>query len=249
MLRRGCVPSRGGASGRGRDAASTSPSPDRSTPLYIENLTNLVKTLQEKLDKQSQDIDEAVERKLEEERSKVQHQVATQINKNLDILDQNKKEEKFKYKASASAIARIVEIRSKAREAVAEGERDFEDFGETKTGEALQEILDILERQEGFIRLAESSKHGYRLVDKLQEKAKTYPHFSDPDLVKRIQEAEKDLDKEDEKVKKSARRRSRSRSGSRTRSRSRTRKAKKGSSPSRKGYGFSCYWCGRPGHS
>ena len=167
----------------------------------------------------------------------------------MDKLDQHKKEEKFKYKASASAIARIVEIRSKAREAVAEGERDFEDFGETKTGEALQEILDILERQEGFIRLAESSKHGYRLVDKLQEKAKTYPHFNDPDVVKRIQEAEKELDKEDEKTKKNTWGRSRSRSGSRTRSRSRTRKAKKGSSPSRKGYGFSCYWCGRPGHS
>ena len=61
----------------------------------------------------------------------------------------------------------------KLRVALAKGERDFDLFYDTKTGKAIQEALDILERQEGLIRLAENSKNGYKL-DKLKEKTTSY---------------------------------------------------------------------------
>ena len=217
-------------------------------------MTTLVKELQENLDSTKEEFNQSVNKRIEEGNSKIQHKVVTQINDNFEKLEQTKCEEKFKFKASGAAIARIVEIRVKLREAGAEGERDFEDFWDTATGKILADTLEVLDRQEGLIRLAESSKHGYKVVDKLQEDNKSYSYISDPELVKKVKAAEKELDKEDEVSKKfgsSSRRHYRSRSGSRSRSRSPTRREKKGSSPrrSRGGYGFECYWCGKQGHS
>lgn len=129
----------------------------------------------------------------------------------------------------------------KLRVALAKGERDFDLFYDTKTGKAIQEALDILERQEGLIRLAENSKHGYKLVDKLKEKTTSYSYLHDPELVKRIKLAEKDLDKEYEA---SASKKSFGgglSGGARNRSRL---------SPTRgRGFGFKCYWSQVPGHS
>ena len=97
----------------------------------LGNLTNLVKDLQERLDNQKEEFRETVNKKIEEENVKIQHKVVTQLNNNLDKFEQTKSEEKFKFKASGVAIARIVEVRGKIRAAGAEGERDFEDFWQT----------------------------------------------------------------------------------------------------------------------
>ena len=101
------------------------------------------------------------------------------------------------FKASAAAMERIVEVRKKIRIAITEGERDFVDFLDTKTGEALREALEILDRHEGFTRLAESSKHGYKLLDRLEENKNMYDILKDPELVKRAIAAEKELDEEE----------------------------------------------------
>ena len=114
----------------------------------------------------------------------------------MDKFDQTKSEENFKFKVSGAAISRIVEVCGKLQVALAEGHRDLDDFSETNTGKAIQEALDILDRQEGLIRLAETSKHGYKLVDKLKEDSTGYSYLTDPELVKRIKIAEKDLEKE-----------------------------------------------------
>ena len=106
------------------------------------------------------------------------------------------------------------------REAVTEGERDFEDFHETKTGKVLLETLDLLDEQEGLIRFAESSKFGFRVLDKIhEEKPQVSSLIKDQNLLDRLKESERRLEKEDKATeKREPRRRNRSRSRSRSRS-------------------------------
>ena len=262
-LRRGIRPTRGAGYGGNRaegdksaddsDNAETNAGVNSVIAESLGNLTKLVTDLQERVERQSGDIKESVKKDIEEETSKINHKVTTQINNNLDKFDQSKSEEKFKFKASGAAISRIVEVRGKLRVALAEGDRDFDAFSETKTGKAIQEALDILDRQEGLIRLAENSKHGYKLVDKLKEDSTGYSYLNDPELVKRIKAAEKDLEKEYEANSKKSyggRWQSGARNRSRSRSRSPARREKKSASPPRgRGFGFQCYWCGGQGHS
>ena len=105
------------------------------------------------------------------------------------------------------------------REAVTEGDRDFEDFDETKTGKVLLETLELLDEQEGLIRFAESSKFGFRVLDKVhEEKPQVSSLIKDQNLLDRLKESERKLEKEDEATVRVQRRKYRSRSGSRSRS-------------------------------
>jgi hypothetical protein len=210
-------------------------------------LTRLVTDLQERVESQDRNFRDTLKTKLDEERAVTHYKLSTEINDKVGQIESTKTDEKFKFKASGSAIGRITEVRALARVAIVEGERDFQDFGATKTGKALVDILGVLDRQEGLIRLAENSKHGYKIVDKVQETSSTYAYLKDPELIKKIKAAEKDLDNEAGKAPFRGRKRSRSRS--RSRSHSRTRSTKKKGSPARKRGSFECYWCSRQGHS
>ena len=257
-LLRGLRPTRGvGAAVGGGDGAAAGGGGDGNNLIAesLGNLTKLVTDLQDKFEKQTVENEESFNRKIEEENSKITHKVTTQINNNLEKFDQTKSEEKFKFKVSGAAISRIVEVRVKLRVALAEGDRDFEDFADTKTGKSIKEALDILDRQEGLFRLAETNKHRYKLVDKITEDSTTYSYLSDPELVKKIKAAEKDLDKGYETGgKKTYGGRWTGSGGARFRSRSRSRsparREKKGASPPRgRGFGFECHWCHQQGHS
>ena len=205
-------------------------------------MTKLVTDLQGQVEKQQEEIKESVGKKLEEEKAKIQHKVNTELNENLEKLDKTKTEEKFKFKASGAAIGRIAEIRPLVRAALTEGSADFVDFETSRTHELLSEILKTLDKQEGLVRLAERSRHGYRLVDKIQEEDRSGGYLTDPDLLRKIKLAEKELDKDEEGEKREV-----ARARKRGRSRSPAREEKK--SPARRRDGFQCHWCGGQGHS
>ena len=235
-LRRGLVPSRGarGQLHQGHlqprvDTAEEDLNVQRDE--RITNLTSLCESLQEKLQSAEEKFNSAEERfdekleearkaareKVEEENSRLKYKLDQKINDNLAHFEDSK-DEKFKYKASAASIKRINLLRSKLREAVTEGERDFEDFSDTKTGKILQETLELLDEQEGLIRYAETSPHGYKILDLIEDPKEAPVLIKDKALLKKLSEAEKVL--ENEATRKRAPRRGRSRSRSRTRSRS-----------------------------
>ena len=112
----------------------------------------------------------------------------------------------FKHKASTSAVGCIVEVRKRIREALTEGDRDFDEFVQTKTGKILVGVVDLLNDQEGLIRLAEKSKFGYKLLDKIMNQKEAPVLIKDPELLKKIEDAEKELEKEDETAKRVPRR-------------------------------------------
>ena len=192
-------------------------------------------------------------RDLEEQKSIIQHDINSDVNKKISKFDEIKSNETFKYKSSGTSIKRICEIRSKIREAITEGERDFEDFSTSNTSKILNEALDALDNQEGLIRLAETNKFGYKLVAKLEASSTAgYTLIKDAETIKKIKNAEKELEKSAERENETSKRRYRrrqERSRSRSRSRSRAPRQKKSSSARNYNRDFTCHWCGRPGHS
>ena len=210
--------------------------------------------MQEKLEKTEERFEERIQaareeaaEKVAEENAILQYRLNSNINSHLSQLEEPKSSEAFRYNSSRSSIQRIVEVRKKVREAVTEGDRDFEDFDETKTGKILIETLDLLDQQEGLIRYAETSKFGYKVLEKAkEEKPQASSLIKDPVLLQKLKDSEKELEKEDEASGKRAARRRR-RSFGRSRSPTRSPAKKKGSS-SRNG-GFVCHFCHKQGHS
>ena len=181
---------------------------------------------------------------MEEQKSSLQHTINKNVNNKISKYDDIKcSSENFKYKSSQAAIKNICQIRSKIQEAQTEGERDIEEFSQTRTGRLLVEAQEIIDSQEGLVRLAETSK----LVDKVDTQDTAYTLIKDPEMVKRIKSAEMELEKEDgERMKRAGR--------DRSRSLSRSPHRKNGSSARSYRYtdkrgDYSCYWCNRFGHS
>ena len=221
----------------------------------LEQLNAQLDNLQQKLDSQREDFNTQIERAkeqarkdMEEQKSSLQHTINKNVNNKISKYDDIKcSSENFKYKSSQAAIKNICQIRSKIQEAQTEGERDIEEFSQTRTGRLLVEAQEIIDSQEGLVRLAETSKYGYKLVDKVDTQDTAYTLIKDPEMLKRIKSAEKELEKEDgERMKRAGR--------DRSRSRSRSPHRKNGSSARSYRYtdkrgDYSCYWCNRFGHS
>ena len=204
----------------------------------LEQLNAQLDNLQQKFDSQREDFNARIEqtkeqarKDLEEQKSSLQHTINKDVNTKISKYDDIKcSSETYKYKSSQTALKRIYEVRSKIQEAQTEGERDFEDFSQTRTGRLLVEAQEILDDQEGFVRLAESSKFGYKLVDKVNTQDTTYALIKDPEKVRRIKAAEKELEKEYEATSKKRPRHRTGRDRSRSRSRSPSPRKKKVSS-------------------
>jgi len=211
-----------------------------------ERLQQKLETAEESFERKIQAARREATEKVEEENSILQYKLNKNINSHLSVLEDGKSKDNFKHKASGCAIQRIVDVRKKLRDALTEADRDFDDFSETNTGKILGETLELLDQQEGLIRVAESSKFGYRILDKIKEDHKTPSSLiKNQELLDKLSLAEKELEKEDEaSTKRTARRRRRSR----TRSRSRSPLQKKGT-PGNNRPQFSCHFCHIPGHS
>ena len=219
--RRRLVPTRGrGYRGASRVQLATGSRIVSDENLRLEALQTLCVNLKDKYDEKLKEVRAEAAEKVAEENAILQYRLNSSINTHLAQLEEAKSSETFKFNASGAAIQRIVEVRKKVREAVTEGERDFEDFHETKTGKVLLETLDLLDEQEGLIRFAESSKFGFRVLDKIhEEKPQVSSLIKDQNLLDRLKESERRLEKEDKATeKREPRRRNRSRSRSRSRS-------------------------------
>ena len=215
------VPTRGrGYRGASRVQLATGSRIVSDENLRLEALQTLCVNLKDKYDKKLKEVRAEAAEKVAEENAILQYRLNSSINTHLAQLEEAKSSETFKFNASRAAIQRIVEVRKKVREAVTEGERDFEDFHETRTGKVLLETLDLLDEQEGLIRFAESSKFGFRVLDKIhEEKPQVSSLIKDQNLLDRLKESERRLEKEDKATeKREPRRRNRSRSRSRSRS-------------------------------
>ena len=217
--RRRLVPTRGrGYRGASRVQLATGSRIVSDENLRLEALQTLCVNLKDKYDEKLKEVRAEAAEKVAEENAILQYRLNSSINTHLAQLEEAKSSETFKFNASGAAIQRIVEVRKKVREAVTEGERDFEDFHETKTGKVLLETLDLLDEQEGLIRFAESSKFGFRVLDKIhEEKPQVSSLIKDQNLLDRLKESERRLEKEDKATeKREPRRRNRSRSRSRS---------------------------------
>ena len=217
--RRRLVPTRGrGYRGASRVQLATGSRIVSDENLRLEALQTLCVNLKDKYDEKLKEVRAEAAEKVAEENAILQYRLNSSINTHLAQLEEAKSSETFKFNASGAAIQRIVEVRKKVREAVTEGERDFEDFDETKTGKVLLETLDLLDEQEGLIRFAESSKFGFRVLDKIhEEKPQVSSLIKDQNLLDRLRESERELEKEDKATwKREPRRRNRSRSRSRS---------------------------------
>ena len=242
--------------GRGPYRPSESEDSCEEDPKFVA-LEVLCRNLQKKLESQEDKFKHKLETvkkeatdKFEEENAILQYKLNKNINTHLSQLEEDKSSESFKYKSSGTAVKRIADVRKKLREAVTEGDRDFEDFSGTKTGQLLDQAIELLDQQEGLIRLAETSKFGYRILDKLtEEHRRPSALIRNKELLNKVSVAEKELEKEDETSTKRAPRRRRWRSPSRTRSTSRSRSSPKKKSASGGRRGFSCFFCQREGHS
>jgi len=219
LPRRRLVPTRGrGYRGASRVQPATGSRSVSDENLRLEALRTLYDNLKNNFDEKLKEVRAEAAEKVAEENAILQYRLNSNINTHLAQLEEAKSSETFKYNASGAAIQRIVEVRKKVREAVTEGERDFEDFDETKTGKVLLETLDLLDEQEGLIRFAESSKFGFRVLDKIhEEKPQVSSLIKDQNLLDRLRESERELEKEDKATwKREPRRRNRSRSRSRS---------------------------------
>ena len=219
--RRRLVPTRGrGYRGASRVQLATGSRIVSDENLRLEALQTLCVNLKDKYDEKLKEVRAEAAEKVAEENAILQYRLNSSINTHLAQLEEAKSSETFKFNASGAAIQRIVEVRKKVRDAVTEGERDFEDFHETKTGKVILETLDLRDEQEGLIRFAESSKFGFRVLDKIhEEKPQVSSLIKDQNLLDRLKESERRLEKEDKATeKREPRRRNRSRSRSRSRS-------------------------------